>query len=220
MNRVLQVVAEQVQEAVTEVEETPIEGDDETETEAEQGAADASVVVSGTLDDTRAETPLPLRTASEQDNAVAGAGPPKETGAMSASSSLEFSESADLTGVGSISATAPSRNVYAGREGYETSGLIVVATADESIAKLRETEDALSQLLQSLKGENHPDAKFQLMRVIASLEGLVAMLAMGTAHLGLANDTRTLLDRFKDDHPHLYEAAKVGVAALAALLAG
>ena len=91
-----------------------------------------------------------------------------------------ISESADLTGVGSMSATGNrdrARNAYAGRDGYETSGLFVRATADETIAKVREVEDALRRFLDEVQGQNDPDIKRQLIDITAAIKGLVEMLA-------------------------------------------
>lgn len=188
-------------------------------TQAEMGAATASVAVSPALDDTRAQTPLPLRSPSEHDNAVAGAGPPKVTGEMSASSGLKFGESADLTGVGSISATDSGRNVFEGQEGYETSGLYVRATSDATIRKLEEAGAELRNLLRELESKNEAAAEFELQMVVASVAGLVEMLERGALHLGLAHDSRTLLEGFRDRHPELYGALiQAGITLLVGLL--
>jgi len=111
-------------------------------------------------------------------------------------------------------------NPYAEKPGYVTSGAFVVANSDATIKTFQEAEQELRNLLRSLKGQNDVEAaQLELKMVVASLSGIVSMLQDSVLHLGLASDSRNILEKLKDD-PVIGHIAMGLIQVVAKLLLG
>ena len=107
-------------------------------------------------------------------------------------------------------------------KGYETAGLFVFATAEDTVQKLNEAGVELRKFIDELDGQNERLAELQLRHVRTALAALVGTLGDGLVHLGFAHDTRNWLQRILDEHPEhvLGTGIQLAIATLQLLLGG